>query len=65
MSAIFSNYYYRYKSMADGMKYLWKSNMQSYQLKYDVDYAFSNMLHIKSGLSGHTFTIMPGGIDNW
>lgn len=23
------------------------------------------MLHIKSGLSGHTFTIMPGGIDNW
>lgn len=65
LSAIFSNYYYRYKSMADGMKYLWKSNMQSYQLKYDVDYAFSNMLHIKSGLSGHTFTIMPGGIDNW
>ena len=65
LSAIFSNYYYRYKSMADGMKYLWKSNMQAYQLKYYVVYAFSNMLHIKSGLSGHTFTIMPGGIDNW
>lgn len=64
-STIFSNYYYRYKSMTDGMKYLWKSNMQSYQAKYDVDYAFSNRLHIKSGISGHIFATMPGGINNW
>lgn len=63
-SAIFSNYYYRYKTMTDGMRYLWKSNIQSYQLKYDSDYVFSNAFHINSGLSLHAFTTMPGGIQN-
>ncbi len=45
-SAIFSNYYYRYKSITDGMKFLWKSNIQSYQLKYDADYAVLIMRYI-------------------
>ncbi len=64
-SAIFSNYYYRYKSITDGMKFLWKSNIQSYQLKYDADYAVNNALHIRSGLSAHVFTTMPGSISSW
>ena len=64
-SAIFSNYYYRYKSITDGMKFLWKSNIQSYQLKYDADYAVNNALHIESGLSAHVFTTMPGSISSW
>lgn len=64
LSVIFSNYYYRYKSMMSGMKYLWKSNMQSYQLKYDLDYALSNSLHLKGGGALHTFTTMPGSINN-
>lgn len=64
-SAIFSNYYYRYKSITDGMKFLWKSNIQSYQLKYDADYAVNNVLHIRSGLSAHVFTTMPGSISSW
>lgn len=63
-SGIFSNYYYRYKAMTDGMRYLWKSNIQSYQLKYDSDYVFSNAFHVNSGLSLHAFTTMPGGIQN-
>ncbi len=37
-SAIFSNYYYRYRIITDGIHYFWKSNMQSYQLKYDIDH---------------------------
>ena len=64
-SAIFSNYYYRYKSITDGMKFLWKSNIQSYQLKYDADYAVNNALHIRIGLSAHVFTTMPGSISSW
>lgn len=64
LSVIFSNYYYRYESKTNGLNYLWKSNMQSYQLKYDVDYVLSDELHFKSGLSTHLFTTMPGGIDN-
>lgn len=64
LSAIFSNYYYRYESKTNGMNYLWKSNMQSYQLKYDMSYALLNEVHVKSGVSAHLFTTMPGGIDN-
>lgn len=64
-SAVFSNYYYRYKSMTDGMRFLWKSNIQSYQLKYDADYAVNNALRIRSGLSAHGFTTMPGSISSW
>lgn len=47
------------------MKFLWKSNIQSYQLKYDADYAVNNVLHIRSGLSAHVFTTMPGSISSW
>lgn len=64
LSAIFSNYYYRYESKTNGMNYLWKSNMQSYQLKYNLNYALSNEVYIKSGISAHLFTTMPGGIEN-
>ena len=64
-SAIFSNYYYRYKSLRDGLRYLWKSNMQSYQLKYDLEYAPSNTLRIKSGSALHVFSTMPGSVGKY
>lgn len=61
-SAIFSNYYYSYKSLRDGLRYQWKSNMQSYQLKYDWEYAHSNDLNLKVGAMAHFFTTMPGNV---
>ena len=62
-SAIFSNYYYRYKSLSDGLRYVWKSNMQSYQLKSDWETYLNSLLTLKWGASGHYFTTMPGAID--
>lgn len=62
-SAIFSNYYYRYKSLSDGLHYLWKSNMQSYQMKYDLEHWFTNRLKVKSGAAAHFFTTMPGEVE--
>lgn len=64
-SVVFSNYYYNYKSLADGLKYLWKSNMQSYQIKSDLDYMVSNGLQIKTGFSLNGFVTMPGSITHW
>lgn len=61
-SAIFSNYYYRYKSLSDGLRYVWKSNMQSYQLKSDWETYLNNLLTLKWGASAHYFTTMPGAI---
>lgn len=61
-SAIFSNYYYRYKSLSDGLHYLWKSNMQSYQFKSDWETHISNSLSLKSGFNMHWFTTMPGAV---
>lgn len=61
-SAIFSNYYYSYKSLRDGLRYRWKSNMQSYQLKHDWEYAHSNDLSLKAGAAVHFFTTMPGSV---
>lgn len=65
LSAIFSNYYYRYKTYSDGLRYLWKSNMQSYQLKYDMEYSASPHLKIKGGSAFHLFTTVPGSLDNY
>lgn len=62
---VFSNYYYNYKSLPDGLKYLWKSNMQSYQVKSDLEYAKSNDLQIKGGISFNSFITMPGSITHW
>lgn len=64
-SVVFSNYYYSYKSLADGLKYRWKSNMQSYQIKSDFDYVMSNELQIKTGFSLNGFVTMPGSITHW
>lgn len=64
-SAIFSNYYYRYKSLSDGLHYLWKSNMQSYQLKSDWETHFSNTFSLKSGINLHAFTTMPGAVEKY
>ena len=61
-SAIFSNYYYKYKSLADGLQYLWKSDMQSYQLKSDWETHLDNSLSLKTGVSAHYFTTMPGAV---
>lgn len=61
-SVIFSNYYYSYKSLRDGLRYRWKSNMQSYQLKHDWEYAHSNDLSLKAGAAVHFFTTMPGSV---
>lgn len=65
LSAIFSNYYYRYKSYSDGLRYLWKSNMQSYQVKYDMEHTVSANLKIKGGGAFHFFTTIPGTLDNY
>lgn len=65
LSAVFSNYYYRYKTYSDGLRYLWKSNMQSYQLKYDLEHMASSRLKIKGGGALHFFTTMPGSLDNY
>ena len=65
LSAIFSNYYYRYKNYSDGLHYLWKSNMQSYQLKYDLEHTASRNLKIKAGGALHFFTTRPGSLDNY
>ncbi len=65
LSAIFSNYYYRYKSYSDGLHYLWKSNMQSYQLKYDMEHTASTRLKLKGGGALHYFTTRPGSLDNF
>ncbi len=62
MSAIFSNYYYKYKSLSDGLHYIWRSNMQSYQLKYDLEHWVTNRLKVKSGIALHYFTTMPGAV---
>lgn len=65
LSAIFSNYYYRYENYADGLHYFWKSNMQSYQLKYDMEHIASRKLKIKGGGALHFFTTRPGNLDNY
>lgn len=65
LSVIFSNYYYRYKSYADGLRYLWKSNMQSYQLKYDIEHTVSQNLKLKGGGALHFFNTIPGSLDNY
>lgn len=62
-SAIFSNYYYKYKSLSDGLRYVWKSNMQSYQLKSDWERYQNNLLTFKGGMNLHYFTTMPGTVD--
>ena len=64
-SAVFSNYYYRYKSLADGLQYLWKSDMQSYQLKSDWETHLNNSLSLKTGVSAHFFTTMPGSVEKY
>lgn len=64
-SLIFSNYYYRYKSLSDGLHYLWKSNMQSYQLKSDWEMHVSNAFNLKSGIFVHRFTTMPGAVEKY
>lgn len=64
-SAVFSNYYYRYKSLADGLQYLWKSDMQSYQLKSDWETHLNNSLSLKTGASVHFFTTMPGSVEKY
>lgn len=64
-SAVFSNYYYRYKSLSDGLHYLWKSNMQSYQLKSDWETHFSNAFSLRSGVNLHAFTTMPGAVEKY
>lgn len=61
-TAIFSNYFYSYKSLRDGLRYRWKSNMQSYQLKHDWEYTHSNDLNLKAGGAVHFFTTMPGSV---
>lgn len=61
-AGVFSNYYYRYESLRDGLRYLWKSNMQSYQLKYGLEYVHSNNLSIKTGAALHLFSTMPGSV---
>lgn len=64
-SAVFSNYYYGYKSLSDGLRYLWKSDMQSYQLKSDWETHLDNSLTIKSGASLHYFATMPGAVEKY
>lgn len=64
-SAIFSSYYYRYRSLMDGLRYTWKAHMQSYQLKYDMEYTPSNILKIKMGAALNAFTTMPGSVDKY
>lgn len=61
-SAVFSNYYYKYKSLSDGLRYVWKSNMQSYQLKSDWEKYQNNLLTLKGGVNLHYFTTMPGEV---
>ena len=61
-SAVFSNYYYKYKSLSDGLRYVWKSNMQSYQLKSDWERYQNNLLTLKGGMNLHYFTTMPGAV---
>ena len=63
-SAIFSNYYYRYKTY-DGLRYLWKSNMQSYQLKYHLEHTLSQNIRLKGGGAIHLFTTVPGKLSNY
>lgn len=62
-SAVFSNYYYKYKSLSDGLRYVWKSNMQSYQLKSDWESYLNDLLTLKVGMNLHFFTTMPGSVD--
>ena len=62
-SAVFSNYYYKYKSLSDGLRYAWKSNMQSYQLKSDWESYLNDLLTLKTGMNLHFFTTMPGSVD--
>lgn len=64
-SAVFSNYYYRYKSLSDGLHYLWKSDMQSYRLKSDWETHFSNTFSLQSGINLHAFTTMPGAVEKY
>lgn len=64
-SLIFSNYYYRYKSLADGLRYLWKADMQSYQLKSDWETHLSNSFSLKTGVCAHLFNTMPGAIEKY
>ena len=61
-STVFSNYYYKYKSLSDGLRYVWKSNMQSYQLKSDWERYQNNLLTLKGGMNLHYFTTMPGAV---
>ena len=62
LSAIFSNYYYRYKNYSDGLHYLWKSNVQSYQLKYDMEHTASRNLKIKAGGALHFFLLQDRAV---
>lgn len=64
-SAIFSRYYYRYKSLMDGLRYTWKAHMQSYQLKYDIEYTPSNILKFKMGSALNLFSTIPGSVDKY
>lgn len=64
-SAVFSNYYYRYKSLSDGLHYLWKSDMQSYRLKSDWETHFGNTFSLQSGINLHAFTTMPGAVEKY
>lgn len=58
----FSNYFYDYSQFADGRNYLWKSAMQSYNFRYNVDYYYSNRLKLKFGIGAELFTTRPGEI---
>ncbi len=64
-SLVFSNYYYRYKSLSDGLHYLWKSDMQSYRLQSDWETHLSNAFTLKWGISVHRFTTMPGAVEKY
>lgn len=61
--AYFSNYFYEYNQFADGQNYLWKSDMQSYTLRHNLDIFLQNNLRYKLGGGIEYFTTKPGEID--
>lgn len=61
--AYFSNYHYRYDQFADGQNYLWKSDMQSYTLRHNLDIFLLNNLRYKVGGGIEYFVTRPGSID--
>ncbi|MBQ8673374.1 MAG: TonB-dependent receptor [Bacteroides sp.] len=64
-SAVFSKYHYSYKSLSNGLRYLWKSNMQSYQLKSEMETLLHNGMTIKGGIQLHHFNTLPGKVEKY